>query len=115
MSEPVIVVDYDPGWVTTFQELHDRLKRSLGNMPHSIDHVGSTSIPGAAAKPIIDIDVVLKSAADIPEAIEALAKAGYHHLGDLGITGREAFESPSGPPLHHLYVVVLGAENARAT
>jgi GrpB-like predicted nucleotidyltransferase (UPF0157 family) len=108
VSEPVIIVNYDHNWVATFQKLRDHLKRSLGDIPHSIDHVGSTAIPGAAAKPIIDIDVVLKSTAGLPEAIEALAKTGYRHVGDLGIKGRDAFESPSGLPPHHLYVVVLG-------
>ena len=70
--------------------------------------MGSTSILGAAAKPIIDIDVVLRAEADVSNAIRALEKAGYHHLGDLGIAGREAFDSPADLPAHHLYVVVLG-------
>ena len=108
MPEPVIIVDYDPNWVVTFRKLCDHISESLGDLPHSIDHVGSTAIPGAAAKPIIDIDVVLMSAEDVPRAIRALEQAGYKHLGDLGITGREAFESPADLPAHHLYVVVVG-------
>jgi GrpB-like predicted nucleotidyltransferase (UPF0157 family) len=108
VPEPVIIVDYDPIWVVTFRKLCDRVGESLDKLPHSIDHVGSTAIPGAAAKPIIDIDVVLKSPAGVPKAIRALEEAGYKHLGDLGITGREAFESPADLPAHHLYVVVLG-------
>jgi len=63
---------------------------------------------GGCRKPIIDIDVV-KSAAGVPKAIKALEEAGYKHLGDLGITGREAFESPTDLPAHHLYVVVPGS------
>jgi len=105
---PVIVVDYDPGWVGTFRELRGRIKSSLGSLPQSIEHVGSTSVPGTAAKPIIDIDVVLKSESDLPKAIEELGKAGYSHLGDLGVAGREAFESPPALPPHHLYLVILG-------
>jgi GrpB-like predicted nucleotidyltransferase (UPF0157 family) len=108
MAEPVVVVDYNPDWVVTFSRLRTRIAQSLGNLPAEVDHVGSTSIPGAAAKPIIDIDVVLRSGGDISGAIEALSRAGYRHLGDQGIAGREAFESPSGLPSHHLYVVVLG-------
>jgi GrpB-like predicted nucleotidyltransferase (UPF0157 family) len=108
VPEPIIIVDYDPNWAVIFRKLRDRVSESLGNLPHSIEHVGSTAIPGAAAKPIIDIDVVLKSAVDMPKAIRVLENAGYKHLGDLGITGREAFESPANLPAHHLYVVVLG-------
>jgi len=108
VPEPIIIVDYDPNWAVTFRKLRARVGESLDDLPYSIDHVGSTAIPGAAAKPIIDIDVVLKSAVDMPKAIRVLEKAGYRHLGDLGITGREAFESPAGLPAHHLYVVVLG-------
>ena len=108
VPEPVIIVEYDPGWVPTFRKLRDRVTRSLGKLPCSIEHVGSTSIPGAAAKSIIDIDVVLHSESDVPKAIQALSRGGYRHLGDLGIAGREAFESPLGSPAHHLYVVVLG-------
>lgn len=112
--EPIIIVDYDPNWAVSFTKLRNHIGESLRDLPHSIDHIGSTAIPGAAAKPIIDIDVVLKSKADTPKAIEALAKIGYRHLGDLGIAGREAFESPAGPDPHHLYVVVLGGrEHAR--
>ena len=73
----------------------------------AVEHVGSTSVPGLAAKPIIDLEIVVASASLVPMAIEGLAKLGYAHRGDLGIEGREAFDSPSGLPAHHLYVCVL--------
>ena len=114
MPEPIIIVDYDPNWAVTFRKLRARVGESMDDLPYSIDHVGSTAIPGAASKPIIDIDVVLKSAVDMPNAIRVLEKAGYKHLGDLGITGREAFGSPADLPAHHLYVVLLdGREYTR--
>ena len=108
MAEPVIIVDYDPNWVITFQNLRGQIAESLEGLPITIEHVGSTSIPGAAAKPIIDIDVVLPSTDTIPGAIQLLERAGYRHLGNLGISGREAFESPALLPAHHLYLVVQG-------
>ncbi len=70
----------------------------------SVEHVGSTAVPGLAAKPIIDMDVVVASSDKLPEAIERLASLGYVHRGNLGIDGREAFDSPRGLPAHHLYV-----------
>lgn len=114
MAEPVIVVNYDPNWAFLFSQLRDMLEKALGTLPVAIEHVGSASIPRAAAKPVIDIDVVLRSPNDIQQTIQLLKRIGYRHLGDLGIAGREAFESPTGSPAHHLCVVVLGnSENAR--
>jgi GrpB-like predicted nucleotidyltransferase (UPF0157 family) len=66
--------------------------------------VGSTAVPGLAAKPIIDMSVVVPKAEDVPEAISALARLGYVHRGDLGVPGREAFHPPAGGFPHHLYV-----------
>jgi GrpB-like predicted nucleotidyltransferase (UPF0157 family) len=60
----------------------------------SIEHIGSTAVPGLAAKPIIDIDVVVADEADVAEAIAMLAAAGYPHKGDAGVPGREAFDQP---------------------
>jgi GrpB-like predicted nucleotidyltransferase (UPF0157 family) len=108
MDEPIVVVDYDSRWVSVFLRLRGTLIEGIGALPAAIEHVGSTSIPGAAAKPIIDIDVVLRTGNDLEEAIRLLARMGYRHVGDLGIAGRDAFESPRALPAHHLYVVVRG-------
>jgi GrpB-like predicted nucleotidyltransferase (UPF0157 family) len=86
---------------------------ALGDLVISVEHVGSTAVPGLAAKPIIDTDVVVPAVADIPEAIRRLAILGYVHRGDLGIAGREAFTSPAGKPRHHLYVCALDSEELR--
>jgi GrpB-like predicted nucleotidyltransferase (UPF0157 family) len=108
VNEPVIIVEYDSNWVAVFSQLRGMLAIALGSLPAAIEHVGSTSVPGAAAKPIIDIDIVLGSGDDLPTVISLLAKLGYRHVGDLGIAGREAFDNPPGLPAHHLYVVVAG-------
>jgi GrpB-like predicted nucleotidyltransferase (UPF0157 family) len=62
---------------------------------------------------IIDLDVVLSSPTDLPEAIRLLARIGYAHEGDLGVAGREAFRSPPGEPRHHLYMLAPGANELR--
>ncbi|MDG6902428.1 MAG: GrpB family protein [Nitrososphaerota archaeon] len=113
MPEPVVIVDYDVTWVSTFRMLKGQLERSLGGLPVEIEHVGSTSVPGAAAKPIVDIDVVVRSEDDVAKAIRLLAAAGYRHKGDRGVRGREAFDNPQGLPQHHLYVVVSGNSEHR--
>jgi len=101
---PVVVVDYDPRWPATFQILRSPLAEALGSLAAAIEHMGSTAVPGLAAKPVIDIDVLLKSASDLPLVIQRLASIGYVHRGDLGVAGREAFYAPPGSPQHHLYV-----------
>jgi len=104
MANPVIVLDYDPNWPRLFQSLCKRIADALGDMAEAIEHVGSTAVPDLAAKPIIDIDVLLASETTLPAAIERLASLGYIHRGNLGIPEREAFFAPANDPAHHLYV-----------
>lgn len=110
----VEVVDYDPQWVVTFAELKLVLETRLGKLSQRIEHVGSTSIPGLAAKPVIDLDIIIASSGMLPDVTARLAELGYTHVGDLDVPGREAFrrESELVPivkagkrwPRHNLYV-----------
>ena len=100
---PVVIVDYDPAWPELFNALKSSVDAALGEVALRIEHVGSTSVPGLAAKPIIDMDVVVR-AEDLKKAIALLATIGYVHDGDGGIPGRERFRPPAGLPSHHLYV-----------
>jgi GrpB-like predicted nucleotidyltransferase (UPF0157 family) len=106
---PAEVAEYDPHWPLWFAEIRAQLAPYLADLPHRIEHVGSTAVPGLAAKPIIDVDIVVPSADLVPAAITHLARAGYLHQGDQGIAGREAFAlPPNAAHYHHLYVVVDG-------
>jgi GrpB-like predicted nucleotidyltransferase (UPF0157 family) len=102
--QPVVVVDYNPTWPAIFEQLRSSLWPAVSDVALAIEHVGSTAVPGLAAKPIIDISIVVPSAREVLLAIERLAALGYRHLGDLGIAGREAFRAPEGLPGHNLYV-----------
>ncbi len=110
MSSKIVIAAYDPAWPAIFEEIRDRVAECLGSLAVTIEHIGSTSVTGLAAKPIIDMCVVVKRVADVPEGIRLLATLGYEHEGDLGIKGREAFSIPPGTPDHHLY---LAASDAR--
>lgn len=104
-TEPVEIVSYDPAWPAQFAEIAARVYRAFADGPLLvIEHVGSTSVVGLAAKPIIDIDVIVPSRDALPDAITRLAGLGYVHQADKGIPGREAFQSPEGGPCQHLYV-----------
>jgi len=105
----VIVVDYDPSWPTTFETLRAPVWASVRDIAVSVQHVGSTAVPGLAAKPIIDMDVVVASSDAMSDAIRRLAALGYSHRGNLGIEDREAFKSPPELPAHHLYVCLQGS------
>jgi len=112
-ADPVAICDYNPAWANQFADLSARIVASLQSIVLRIEHVGSTAVPGLAAKPIVDMDVVLPSSVDLPRAIRLLADLGYVHEGDLGVSGREAFRCPSGEARHHLYVLIEGAAELR--
>ncbi len=103
------VVEYDPQWPRTFETLRAPIVAALGGVALAVEHIGSTSVPGLAAKPIIDIDIIVRSRNDFPAAALRLASLGYRHRGNLGIEDREAFESPAHLPAHHLYLCSLGS------
>ena len=109
MSAPVIIEDYDPRWPKHFESLRSRISRTLGPLAAAVEHVGSTAVPGLAAKPIIDLDILLRNPADLAEAIARLAGLGYAYQGDLGVPGREAFKAPPDEFPHHLYVCMPDA------
>ena len=85
----ITVVDYDPTWPTAFEAVRARVWQVVGDIAIAVEHVGSTSVPGLPAKPVIDIDVVVPTGAAVTVAIERLSTLGYRHLGDLGIEGRK--------------------------
>ncbi len=110
MNQSILLVDYNPDWPMLFQQVQEPVAAVLGELAVTIDHVGSTSIPGCPAKPIIDLDVVIASPSDLPATIARLATLGYLHEGDLGIADREAFVPPAHIPYHHLYVCTVQSE-----
>lgn len=104
-----MIADYDPAWARQFAEIAGRVWAAFASGPLiAVEHIGSTAVMGLAAKPIIDIDVVVPSRSDVPNAVARLATLGYTHQGDLGISGREAFERPPRSTPHHLYLCVCG-------
>jgi GrpB-like predicted nucleotidyltransferase (UPF0157 family) len=108
VTHDIVVADYDPAWPGWFETLCRVVWPAVEHVALRIDHVGSTSVPGLAAKPIIDMDIVVASEEAIRPAIAGLATIGYRWRGDLGVTGRESFVNTTDHelPAHHLYLVV---------
>lgn len=104
----VVIAPYDPRWRADFERIREELSSALiGVDVLAVEHVGSTSVPGLPAKPVIDIDVVVGPAA-LPHAIEALELAGYAYEGDRGVPDRHAFRAPDDRPGRHVYVCLAG-------
>jgi GrpB-like predicted nucleotidyltransferase (UPF0157 family) len=101
----VEVVPYNPEWKKWFNELREPIWALIHEYAVDVVHVGSTSIEGMSAKPIIDIDILVDDSLNFEKIKEKLERLGYKHVGDLGISGREAFkEDPSSKYPHNLYL-----------
>ena len=105
-TKHIVVLPYNAQWKQDFLKIKAELTNALGQLVIGIEHVGSTSVQGLSAKPIIDIDVIIKDFTILEDVISALRKIGYQHEGNLGIAGREAFKYDGKEHLqkHHLYV-----------
>ena len=77
LAGPVVVADYDPAWPALFEREAGRLRNVLGAEILLLEHVGSTSVPGLAAKPVIDILLVVADPADEGRYLPPLEQAGY--------------------------------------
>jgi GrpB-like predicted nucleotidyltransferase (UPF0157 family) len=75
--QSIVVADYDPAWPERFRREEARIRSSLGEAALSVEHIGSTSVPGLAAKPIVDILLVVEDSGDEPSYLPALEAAGY--------------------------------------
>jgi len=112
-TRPVVVVEYDEAWPRLFENLRAHVWPAVGDVALAVEHVGSTSVPGLCAKPIIDMTVIVAARHLVPQAIERLGLIGYRHRGNLGIDDREAFEWPQDLARHHLYVCPAGTTSLR--
>jgi GrpB-like predicted nucleotidyltransferase (UPF0157 family) len=111
LSGVIVVVEYDPAWPRRFGQLRQEYAQALaaaGVPVVAIEHVGSTSVPGLAAKPVIDCDIVVAEP-DVGAASQVLAGLGFTAEGELGIPQRWAFRPPDRLAGTHTYVVVEGS------
>ena len=104
---PVELVPHDPQWPQAFQRIRDRLLTLLPQAL-SIDHIGSTSIPGMTAKPLIDIDIVLPDLGHIEGATRVLLAEGYEPRGNRYDDEVWAFLSRGSVPAERVYLCPSG-------
>jgi GrpB-like predicted nucleotidyltransferase (UPF0157 family) len=111
----ITIVDYDSSWPERFETLRAEYSRALnaaGVPVLAIEHVGSTAVPGLAAKPIIDCDIVVDGA-DVAAASAVMISLGFTALGELGIPERWAFKEPERLARTNTYVVIDGCLSLR--
>jgi GrpB-like predicted nucleotidyltransferase (UPF0157 family) len=94
---------YQPAWQRLFEEEKARLQQAVGPYVLDIQHVGSTSIPGLVAKPILDIAIAVRNFEEATVCIEPIERLGYVYRGELGIPRRHYFRKGQ-PRTHHLHV-----------
>ncbi len=113
MKRTIRIEEYNPLWQGQFEELKAIYSKYLGDAIKRVEHVGSTAVPGLAAKPVLDIDLVITDEKKLTAIIPVLEKIGYQFMGEMGIKDRYSFKacSESTPvtgmqkkwPAHHLY------------
>lgn len=109
----VLVVTYDSQWPVAFQAERDRIVEAIGSDKIAIEHIGSTAVPGLAAKPIIDLMIGLDSLSDSPPLISALQRIGYEYVPEFEsvMPERRYFRRDhDGRRTHHLHMVEQGSE-----
>jgi len=97
------VVDYDPNWKKTFETERALLTKAIGINAVKIEHIGSTSVIGLAAKPVIDILIEVTNLKELDTANENLKALGYKIKGENGISGRRYYQKGGNQRTHHIH------------
>jgi GrpB-like predicted nucleotidyltransferase (UPF0157 family) len=106
----VEVVPYNPIWKEEFLKEAEKLQDIFGSLATRIHHIGSTSVPGLAAKPIIDILIETEDLQKVDELNSKMEMIGYHPKGENGIKNRRYFQKDGVMRTHHVHVFPKGHE-----
>lgn len=103
------IVEYDPEWVRRFTELGDQLRAALGGIATRIDHIGSTSVPGLGAKPVVDIQISVAALEPDNPFRKPLERLGYVYRSNNPERTKRYFREPPGEPRTHIHVRRAGS------
>jgi GrpB-like predicted nucleotidyltransferase (UPF0157 family) len=110
-NDPVLVVPYEDEWPRLFQELAAQMRAALGEVALRIDHIGSTSVPGLAAKPVIDVQISVAALEPVETFREPLERLGYVFRANDPERTKCYFREPPGERRTHVHVRRLGSWN----
>lgn len=102
------VVDYDEMWPTLFENERTLLQMTLGKVISRIHHIGSTSVPGLSAKPVIDILIEVANLEGLDSLNQAMEGVGYTVRGENGILNRRYFTKGGNQRSHHIHAFTTG-------
>ncbi|WP_339272627.1 GrpB family protein [Paenibacillus sp. FSL K6-1330] len=109
MKDPVIIEPYNDSWPNLFNELRTQIVKKIGSDVHRVDHIGSTSVVGLAAKPIIDIQISVRNLGNIETIISRLASLGYRYRSDNDDLTKRYFRESPGMSRTHIHVRQAGS------
>lgn len=104
MAQHIIVTECNPLWTKMFEAEAAKIKHILGDNCIAIHHIGSTSVVGFAAKPIIDIMPIVYNLEDVDKAAAEFEKTGYEYMGEFGISGRRYLRKGGDERTHHIHI-----------
>ncbi|MCD2138086.1 GrpB family protein [Salinicoccus halitifaciens] len=107
------VVDYDTQWPLMFEEEKEKFEQIFGDELTAVHHIGSTSVPGLKAKPVIDIMPVVKSIDAVDSCNDALQDIGYEALGEYGIPGRRYFRKGGDDRTRNIHFFEAGSDHIK--
>jgi GrpB-like predicted nucleotidyltransferase (UPF0157 family) len=110
-SDPVLVVPYEDEWPRLFREQAAQLRAALGEVALRIDHIGSTSVPGLAAKPVIDVQISVAALEPVETFREPLEGLGYVFRANDPERTKRYFREPPGERRTHIHIRRLGSWN----
>ncbi|MBS0196526.1 MAG: GrpB family protein [Planctomycetes bacterium] len=110
--EQIVLAPHDPRWLTDAAEECRRIEQACGPLLLRVVHIGSTSVPGLIAKPVLDLMPLVRNVEDGFECVGPMRALGYWYAGDFGIAGRHLFVKGS-PRTHHAHMLVEGSKEAR--
>ena len=113
MSMLITVVEYNPNWPQEFAQEAGRLQQVLSDTAVAIHHIGSTSVPGLVAKPIIDIILEVADLNQLDTKGDKMEALGYEVMGEFGIPGRRYFRKGGYHRTHHVHAFLLGDPNVK--
>jgi GrpB-like predicted nucleotidyltransferase (UPF0157 family) len=105
------IVDYNPAWPDLFEAERKLLRQTLDGLVMKIHHIGSTSVPGLAAKPIIDILIEVSDVEELDSYNNKMLLTGYEAMGEYGIPGRRYFRKGGENRTHHIHAFSAGDYN----
>ena len=104
----IAIAEYDPDWIDSFQREVICLQRLMGDILIQAHHIGSTSVPGLAAKPVVDLLLEVTDVRELDDLQSTIIASGYQFWGEYGLPGRRYLTKGTDPRTHNIHSFELG-------